>query len=47
MTKVVQAKVTLEALRDQKGAREVYQTADGSLIKRSALEREYRYTRSP
>ncbi|WP_287073857.1 DUF4954 family protein [Prevotella sp. LMAG:51] len=39
MTKVVEAKVTLEALRDQKGAREVYQTADGSLIKRSALEK--------
>lgn len=39
MTKVVEAKVTLEALRDQKGAREVYETADGSLIKRSALEK--------
>lgn len=39
MTKVVVAKVTLEALRDQKGAREVYETADGSLIKRSALEK--------
>ena len=39
MTKVVEAKVTLEALRDQKGARDVYQTADGSLIKRSALEK--------
>ena len=39
MTKVVEAKVTLEALRDQKGARDVYETADGSLIKRSALEK--------
>ena len=39
MTKVVEAKVTLEALRDQKGAREVYETVDGSLIKRSALEK--------
>lgn len=39
MTKVVEAKVTLEALCDQKGAREVYETADGSLIKRSALEK--------
>lgn len=39
MTKVVEAKVTLEALRDQKGARNVYETADGSLIKRSALEK--------
>lgn len=39
MTKVVEAKVTLEALRDLKGARDVYQTADGSLIKRSALEK--------
>ena len=39
MTKVVEAKVTLEALRDQKGTREVYETADGSLIKRSALEK--------
>lgn len=39
MTKVVEAKVTLEALRDQKGAREVYETADGSLIKRSSLEK--------
>lgn len=39
MTKVVEAKVTLEALCDQKRAREVYETADGSLIKRSALEK--------
>ena len=39
MTKVVEAKVTLEALRDQKGARDVYETVDGSLIKRSALEK--------